>query len=241
MVYAALSRLQWLILPPTCVLCAQAGEAVHRDNIDLCAACASELPVNSPACRQCGEHLDGIGARLLLCGMCLRKPPRFDSTHCAYRYSYPIDHLVRALKYRDRLTFARVLGDLLAQSLLRARIEPLPELLIPVPLAEGRYRERGFNQASELAEQLQRKLSIPLCADVLERKRDTREQAGLDRIGRRKNVRNAFATRIPLSAKHVALVDDVVTTGSTVNEIARVLRRAGAERIEVWAVARASR
>jgi ComF family protein len=171
----------------------------------------------------------------------LRKPPRYDSTHCAYRYSYPIDHLVRAFKYHDRLTHARVLGDLLARSLARARTEPWPELLLPVPLAEHRFRERGFNQASELAAQLQNKLSIPLRADLLERKRVTREQAGLDRLGRRKNVRNAFALREPLNVKRIAIIDDVVTTGSTANEIARVLKRAGAEIIEVWAVARASR
>jgi ComF family protein len=149
--------------------------------------------------------------------------------------------LVRALKYRQRLSHGRVLGELLAQSLALKRTEPWPELLIPVPLSESRYRERGFNQASELAKQLQRALSIPLRADILDRKRATREQAGLDRFGRRKNVRNAFALGGPLNAKHVAIVDDVVTTGSTANEIARVLRRAGAEKIEVWAVARASR
>ena len=179
--------------------------------------------------------------QLLLCGACLRKPPRYQSTHCAYRYSYPIDHLVRALKYHDRLTHARVLGELLAESLTRLRTAPWPKLLIPVPLADSRYRERGFNQASELAEQLQRRLAIPVRADLLARQRATREQAGLDRVGRHKNVRNAFAICAPLVVKHVAIVDDVVTTGSTVNEIARVLKRAGAEQIEVWAVARASR
>jgi ComF family protein len=241
MVYAVLSRLQWLLLPPTCVLCAQNGQAAGTASIDLCAACAGELPINTPACKQCGEHLEGSSAQLFLCGACLRKPPRYNRTHCAYRYSYPIDHLVRAFKYHDRLTHARVLGHLLAQSLAFARVEPWPELLIPVPLAEQRFRERGFNQASELAAQLQYKLSIPLRVDLLERKRVTREQAGLDRLGRRKNVRNAFAIREPLNVKHIAIVDDVVTTGSTVNEIARVLKRAGAETIEVWAVARASR
>jgi ComF family protein len=237
MVNAGLRHLQQILMSPTCVLCAGKGQS---DGLDLCVGCARELPTNVNACTQCGEQLAGRSAALL-CGACLRKPPRYQSTHCAYRYSYPIDHLIRALKYHDRLTHARVLGELLAQSLACRRSEPWPEMLIPVPLAESRYRERGFNQASEVAEQLQNRLAIPVRADLLERKHVTREQAGLDRAGRRKNVRNAFAMCAPLAAKHVAIVDDVVTTGSTVNEIARVLKRAGAEIIEVWAVARASR
>jgi ComF family protein len=237
MVNVGLGYLQRIVLPPTCVLCAGVGQL----DVDLCASCASELPVNANACTQCGEQLSASTKVWLLCGACLRKPPRYQSTHCAFRYSYPIDHLVRALKYHDRLTHARVLGELLAQSLLRARTEPWPQLIVPVPLADSRYRERGFNQASEVAEQLHGRLRIPVRADLLERKRATSEQAGLDKMGRRKNVRNAFAMCAPLNAKHVAIVDDVVTTGSTVNEVARVLKRAGAEIIEVWAVARASR
>ena len=237
MVYVGWSQLQRVLFPPTCVLCAAPGQ---DGGFDLCADCASELPTNANACAQCGEQLAGT-TELLVCGACLRKPPKYRSTHCAFRYSYPVDHLVRALKYHDRLTHARVLGELLARSLAITRSHPWPDVLLPVPLAESRFRERGFNQALEIAEQLERCLAIPLRADILERKRITREQAGLDRDGRRKNVRNAFALRATLNAKHVAIIDDVVTTGSTVNEIARVLKRAGAEHIEVWAVARASR
>lgn len=226
-----------LLLPSVCVLCMAPGQS---DGFDLCAGCSSELPTNANACSQCGEQLHGINESPL-CGACLRTPPRYQSTHCAYRYSYPIDHLVRALKYHHRLTHARVLGELLAQSLVRQRSEAWPEALVPVPLATDRYRERGFNQACEVAKQLQKRLGIPVNTDLLERRRSTREQAGLDRLGRRKNVRNAFALRAPFSLKHIAIVDDVVTTGSTVNEIARVFKRAGVATIEVWAIARASR
>jgi ComF family protein len=237
MVNVALKYIERVLFPSTCVLCTAPGQS---DGIDLCVGCLSDLPINANACPRCGEQLT-TSSIALLCGACLRKSPRYHSTHCAYRYSYPIDHLVRALKYHNRLTHARVLGELLARSLIKVRIEPWPEVLVPVPLAEHRYRERGFNQASEVAKQLQKHLAIPVRADLLERKRVTREQAGLDRSSRRKNVRNAFAMRAPLVAKHVAIVDDVVTTGSTVNEIARVLKKAGAQTIEVWAVARASR
>jgi ComF family protein len=237
-VYAGLRMLERIILPATCILCGGAGQA---DGFDLCAPCASELPANSQACLQCGEQLDGANAEQLRCGACLQKSPRYQATHCAFRYSYPVDHLVRALKYHGRLVHARVLGQLLAQSLVGSNRAHWPELLIPVPLSERRFVERGFNQAIEIAKHVSRITLIPMRADLLERRRATQEQAGLDRIARRKNVRAAFVLRESLPAKHVAILDDVVTTGSTVNEIARVLKRAGAQRIEVWAVARASR
>ena len=238
MVYAALSRLERILLPPACVLCAGTEGA---EDIDLCSPCASELPQNDSACVQCAEQLTGHRANATLCGACLRKPPRYDVAHCAFQYRFPVDHLVRALKYHGRLAHARVLGRLLARSLNATPREAWPQALIPVPLAQRRYGERGFNQAIEIAKQLERQLDIPLRADAIERRRDTREQAGLDRDARRKNVRGAFAVRATLFVDHVAIVDDVVTTGSTVNEVARVLKRAGVKRIEVWAVARASK
>jgi ComF family protein len=231
-----MSLWQRVLLASTCVLCGSEGQS----HIDLCKECAGDLPIAQQACHRCGEPLSGNNSPTL-CGVCLRKPPRFHHTHCAYRYSYPIDHLIRALKYRDRLAHGRVLGDLLAHSLQSVRSETWPEVLLPVPLADDRYRERGFNQALEIAARLEVQLKIPVSAELLTRTRITGEQAGLDRAARRRNVRKAFALCAPLNAKHVAIIDDVVTTGSTANEIAGVLKRAGATRIEVWAVARAER
>jgi ComF family protein len=238
MVHVSVARLQRALLPPTCVLCAGEGQG---DNIDLCAACSGDLLVNGNACACCAEQLTGAIGAAPVCGACLRKPPRYDSTHCAFRYRFPVDHLVRALKYHGRLAHARVLGRLLARSLADTARDAWPQALIPVPLAKQRFNERGFNQAIEIAKHLEKELQISLRADLLERRRDTREQAGLDRIARRKNVRGAFALQGPLHAEHIAIIDDVVTTGSTANEVARVLKRAGAKRIEVWAVARAAR
>ena len=234
------SGLKWLakhVLPASCVLCGDAGQA---DDLDLCAGCQTDLPQLARACQLCAEQLHGAPSQLI-CGACLRRPPRFHRTHCAFNYGYPVDHLVRALKYGDRLAYARVLGTLLAQSLAKARIDPWPECIIPIPLATKRFRERGFNQAMEVGKQLAWQLALPLRADVLVRRRDTREQAGLERDERRRNVRGAFALLQSPQAKHVAILDDVVTTGSTANEVARVLKRAKVERIEVWAVARASK
>jgi ComF family protein len=225
------------LFPPTCVLCADPGQAPR---LDLCVGCASDLPRHENACPLCAEPLPP-SATAQWCGECLRRAPRFHAAICAYRYDFPIDHLVRSLKYHGRLAYARVIGDLLARHLRQTRTGEWPQCIVPVPLATQRFRERGFNQAIEIGRELQSKLHIPLRTDVVVRVRDTREQAGLDRKARRKNLRNAFKVSQPIQLQRVAILDDVITTGSTANELARVLRRAGVEHIEVWAVARAGK
>jgi ComF family protein len=226
------------LLPATCVLCGGPGQA-HA--FDLCPDCAAELPVNKPACARCGEPLVGDIGSAPLCGACLRRKPYFHQSHCAFRYAYPVDELVRALKYQDAVVHGRVLGRLLAQSLAAKRTDPWPACVVPVPLAEERFRKRGFNQAIELGLAVEQQLCIPLRTDLVLRNRPTLEQVALSRKERRKNVRGAFSVCGQLPAAHVAILDDVVTTGSTANEVARMLRRAGAMRIEVWAIAHAGR
>lgn len=176
-----------------------------------------------------------------MCGACVRRRPRFHACVAPYRYAYPLDHMVRALKYGGDVAHGRVLAELFARAVHAGGRAAWPEILLPVPLGHGRFRRRGYNQAIELAIHMHRALGIALHTDVLVRTRETVEQAGLGRRARRKNLRNAFAVVRPLPARHVAIVDDVVTTGSTANEVARVLKLAGATRIEVWALARAGR
>jgi ComF family protein len=149
--------------------------------------------------------------------------------------------MVRAVKYHGAVAYARVLGELLAIRLSALQRARLPELLLPVPLAPGRFCERGYNQAIELGRYLERRLDVPMHTDILLRTRETREQAGLPRRERRKNIRGAFALRRTTPARHVALIDDVITTGSTANELAKLLKANGVLRVEVWAVARAKR
>lgn len=175
-----------------------------------------------------------------ICGACLRHRPFFDSSYVPYRYAYPLDHLILGLKFRRSLASGRVLGELFVRRLLEARATPMPEIVVPVPLAAGRYRERGYNQAMELASSIRKLSEVKVRADLVVRQRETVEQSALGRKARRRNLRRAFAIVAPLPAGHIAILDDVVTTGSTVNELAKVLRRAGAKRIEVWAIARAA-
>lgn len=224
--------LELLLWPAACLLCGRGGAG----DIDLCNDCVADLPRNDPACEVCAEPLQSSGIARV-CGECLRDPPPFVSSVVPYRYAYPLDHLVRGLKFRNDLACGRVLGELFSRCLL-ARGEPLPDAIVPVPLAPQRYRQRGYNQAGELALAVRRCTGVAVKTDVVMRQRETAEQAGLDRKARRQNVRGAFAAVSPLRARSVAILDDVVTTGSTVRELASVLQQAGAERVTIWAIAR---
>ena len=224
-----LARTLW---PAHCILCGGAGD----EDIDLCRDCAADLSRNEPACSRCAEPLPAA-SEARVCGACLGDPPPFDGSFVPFRYAYPLDHLVQGLKFRNELACGRVLGQLFAGCLL-GRGAPLPEAIVPVPLALRRYRQRGYNQAIELALSIRRVTGLAVRSEVAIRQRETAEQAGLDRKARRRNVTRAFALVAPLQVRHIAILDDVVTTGSTVRELAAVLRQAGAEQIEVWAIAR---
>ncbi len=220
--------LDWL-LPPACALCEAPGAL-------LCPPCLAELPALGPACRRCALPLPADPGGL--CGPCLRRSPPFEALVAPFAYGPPLDRLLQALKYGGRLELARPLGERLAVSWLAAG--PPPELLLPVPLHPRRLRQRGFNQALELARAAARRAGLPLAPHLLRRIRDTLPQAALDARARRANVRGAFVLAAGLEGvRRVALVDDVVTTGHTVAELARLLRRAGVEEVRVWAAARA--
>jgi len=232
--WASISSVLW---PPSCVLCQGTGQPGR----DLCVACEGDLIANPVCCMRCAQPLFRTRARRDLCGRCLGAHAIIESSFVPYRYAYPLDRLIQRLKYGNALSVARVLGGLFADRRAELECEQAPELIVPVPLGRRRYRERGFNQAHELARAVSRRANIELRSDLVERMRETPEQAGLPRRQRRRNVRGAFRLLRTLKASHIAIFDDVVTTGSTVNELAKVLRRAGARRIEVWAIARAGR
>ncbi len=222
------------LLPPTCVLCGAPG----ADGLDLCAGCFSDLPMNLGACPRCAMPLpkpsDGA-----VCATCLRHPPPQHASHVPFLYQAAIPNLVRGAKFHGRLNLARLLGLCLARSLDQVGA-PRPEIVIPVPLHPQRWRERGYNQAQEMARALSTELAIPVDSKTCVRLHANRPQVGLDREERRLNVSGAFgATRIIL-AKHIAVLDDVVTTGSTASEVAQVLIQAGAQRVDLWGVARAT-
>jgi len=202
------------LFPPKCCLCGFPGVSL---DLDLCCFCHADLP----------WHNESASAAVAL------------------RFAPPADDLIRQLKYHEVYANARVLGVLLAQAVSK-RAAPLPRLLVPVPLHAARLRERGFNQAAALARYAGRMLGVPIAPGVVRRVRDTPSQTSLSVDERHRNVRGAFAVsgaralRRLLAAGHVAIVDDVITTGSTVAELKRLLLAAGVGRVDVWAVASAA-
>ena len=160
----------------------------------------------------------------------------FDEAIARFEYRFPLDRLVQRFKYGGDLAIGRWLAERLAE---RVRDAARPDLLAVPPLAAARLRERGFNQALEIARTVGRRLRVPVDPRAIERRRDTPPQASLDRRARAANLRGAFACGVDVRGRHVAIVDDVLTTGATADAIARVLKAAGAERVSAWAVARA--
>ena len=221
-----------LLLPPRCVLCGQASGTVC-----ICDPCKCDLPWNGAHCRQCalplGSQTDEI------CGGCIQLAPLFTRTVCPLLYEFPADRLVQLFKFNRQLACGRILSHLMNECVTQ-QVGTLPDVLLPVPLHHLRMLKRGFNQAYELGSYIGKTLEIPLLATSLRRQKYTKAQSGLSRIQRRKNLRGAFywhGDKRP--APHVALIDDVMTTGTTVSECARVLKAAGAKRVDVWVAARA--
>jgi ComF family protein len=160
---------------------------------------------------------------------------RFDGALAAFEYRFPLDRLVQRFKYSGDLAIGRWLALELAR---RVREEPRPDLLVPMPLAHGRLRERGFNQAAQVARVLAQRLDVPFALHMVDRVRDAPSQSGLGRRARRANLRGAFQCNATLQGRRVVLVDDVITTGASADALSAVLKRAGAARIDVWALAR---
>lgn len=225
-----LARIGRLLFPPRCLLCAEPGDGDR----DLCRDCFAALPWNLPSCARCGLPL---AAAADACGDCLRQPPPFTLTTAVWRYGFPVDRLLPRFKFHADLAAGRQLAELMLPVL---RFAPRPQALLPVPLHRQRLRERGYDQALELAKPLARALALPLLADGLRRGRRTDAQSGLGAAARRRNVRGAFvALRRGAWPAHVALLDDVMTTGATLRECAQVLLGAGVQRVDVWVAARA--
>lgn len=219
------SQIERLLPAQPCLLCG----ASSRERA-WCDACDAALPYLAPAhCPQCAlpTH-DGA-----VCGHCLQRPPHFDRTVAAFAYSFPLDKLVQALKFNEQLTLARSLAEPLAQ-----RMVARPDCIVPMPLHPARLRERGFNQSLELARHLARDLDIALLPNIAQRVRDTAPQSGLPWKERKKNLRQAFASGREVAGQHVAIVDDVMTTGASLNELAKALKAAGAREVSTWVVAR---
>ena len=205
-------------IAPSCLLCAGPSAGAL-----LCELCNADLPrLAADHCDMCALPLSE-GKR---CGACLSNPPAYDHVCAPFIYAFPADALIQALKYRGVLAIAPALGGAIARTL-----DERPDVVIAMPLADARLRERGFNQAHEIARHVARITGIPLIPSACRKVRDTAPQAALPWNARAKNVRKAFVCDENFSGRHVAVVDDVMTTGATLNELARNLKQAGAVRV----------
>lgn len=222
-------RLAGWLWPPRCLLCGEPG----LDGRDLCRGCAAALPWNRSACLRCALPLSTTEPA---CGFCLRHPPPVDEAHAALVYGFPVDRLLPRLKFHADLACARLLAQLMVEAFAGL---PRPDALVPLPLHRARLRSRGYDQALELARPLAQAFGLPLLDRALIRRRATPAQSRLDAAARRRNLRGAFAADPAIALPpHVAIVDDVVTTGATLHAAARALRRAGAQRVDAWVCAR---
>lgn len=217
-----LSFYHWL-MPAVCVLCRQPSDRQQ----DLCQACLIELPILTQTCPRC--------ANILRCHACLTNPPPFDRTFALWTYEPPIVQFISQLKFNQNLIYARLLGELLAEAVVTRWYngQSLPDALIPMPLHPNRLKERGYNQALELARPLAKLAQIPLDFISCIRIKSTLPQSIIAAEQRKNNVKEAFRVTRPLTGLHLAVIDDVITTGYTMASLCHTLKMAGAAQIDV--------
>lgn len=225
--------LTWL-LPFTCVVCHNPAKRQQ----DLCKACLMDLPTPSTTCQQCARPL--MMTQSKICGYCLKYPPPFDRGFTLYIYESLVIKLIMDLKFGHALTNARLLAELLTEKIQTEWYVtiPLPEAIIPIPLHPNRLKERGFNQAIEIARPIATTLKLPLIINPCQRIKHTEAQAMLELTARKNNIKEAFHISEMLPYQHIAVLDDVMTTGFTMVEFCRVLKNTGIKRIDVWCCAR---
>ncbi len=221
----------YALLKQNCLLCA----SPQANQTGLCGACLADLPWHPPSsCPQCGLASDGN-----VCGSCIGSPPDFDATSAVFLYSFPIDAMMQRYKYGNMLSLSQTFGQLLSEKIRPASLNNgLIDLVIPMPMHPARIKERGFNQALEIAKILTRNHAEKLDFKSVIRQKLTPPQASLPLKERVKNIKGAFKVNGDFSGKRIAIVDDVMTTGASLNELAKTLKKTGASHVECWVVAR---
>jgi len=250
----AKNSLNWLV-PRVCIGCKR---ELAQDNHPCCRSCYATLPFQSHCCDHCGQSYSG---NTDYCGRCIGKPPPFDACFCPFRYEAPVDQQIKAFKYHARPELAKTLAKLLFIEIQANALE-MPELLIPVPMHISKLRQRGYNQSLLLTQQLSKLMELPYDRQLLRKPKVTPAQADLTLKQRQSNLRGSFEfieqpikknqfliknlifinkkrakTKVRSMPKHVAIVDDVFTTGATASEIANVLKRNGVDYVQIWGIA----
>jgi ComF family protein len=239
--YRTFQRLLNLIFPPVCPICHTLLNGKGTDLL-LCPTCRTSIkPIHPPYCPRCGLPVPSGDGEGYLCGPCLQEKRHFEVHRSSGLYEGVLKEAIHTFKYGGVFSLVRLFGDLLQPTLQTLSRDYPVDLMIPVPLYIRRLRERGFNQALLLVKELNRRIGIAYEGRVLKKIKDTPVQISLKKRERKKNLTGAFQVKDTeaIQGKSVVLVDDVYTTGATVNECSRALLKAGAERVAVLTVARA--
>lgn len=216
------------LFPQPCILC----NAASGNELYLCPDCLSDLPFHRDEyCPQCGLP----STNNLICGACIASPPDFDATKSIFRYEYPISQLVQHYKYGQQLHLGNLFAKLLQHKLSAHK---LPDLIIPMPLHQKRLAERGFNQSLEVAKIVGKALNISLDYTACLRTKYSPPQASLPLRQRATNIKGAFTCTKSLTGLRIALIDDVMTTGASLNALAKAVKTKGASHVECWVIAR---
>jgi ComF family protein len=223
-----------------CLLC----DATTADPAMLCADCIADLPWNRDRCKCCALPLPHRSDLALLCGECLKTPAPFERVLAPFRYEFPLDRALHQFKYQGKRYWQRSFATLMeafVQFHYADTTHVMPQVLIPVPMHTDKQKTRGFNQSELLAKGLSRNLNIPTDNNWLHKTRHTENQAALNKEDRLKNLRGAFTVKGARNYRHIALIDDVVTTRATVETLARLLQKQGVNTVEVWCLARTAK
>ena len=205
----------------------------------VCMACLNDLPWHpATTCPQCGLASSGTGLNRTVCGNCISSPPDFDATHAVFLYQFPIDAMMQRYKYGNSLNIGDSFGRFLSEKINSETHLKNIDLIMPMPMHPARIKQRGFNQALEIAKVLAKNNPEKLDYKSVIRQKLTPPQASLPLKQRVKNIKGAFRVTNDLTGKRIAIVDDVMTSGASLNELAKTLKKAGAEHVECWVIAR---
>jgi ComF family protein len=215
------------IFTGTCFYC------LAKTNQVWCIECEKDFIRETSRCSVCAKN----SVSSSVCGSCLYQAPYYSSTEVLFNYEYPTTELIKAFKYNKKPELAKVFAEQLSR-IIRKKNVLLPQTIVPVPLHKKRQRDRGYNQSLEIAKEISKQLCVKLNPHLCNRTTNTDPQSSLPMKTRKKNVKGAFSLGYGQVPKHIAIIDDVITTGSTINELAALLKKAGCQRIDVWAIAK---
>ncbi len=225
-----LKSLLHAIFPSYCLLCAHNTKRPEQ----ICIQCESLLPWIQISCIQCAAPI--IKSDITYCGSCLSNPSDIDHTTCIFTYTQPIRHWVKLYKYHDQLHFKRLFSYWMAKTTNHRRNNI--DLIIPVPIHTKKQRQRGYNQCDLIGKEIASKLNIEYSRNTLIKNINTPPQTSLKKKERERNIHNSFSVKKDINQLRIAVVEDVITTGSTIRSISKILKKNGAARVEIWAIAR---